>query len=67
MKELKKKDVKKGQHLWARLGSNLPRKKVYVRSIDGSQAHVSWSIGSDVVDAHVHVRHLSKTNRKRRK
>jgi len=64
---MKKGEVKKGMHLYAKLGHNLPKRSVYIRGVKGSTAHISWSTGRDVVDAHIHIRHLSKTSRKRKK
>lgn len=59
----KKSTVKKGMHVWAKIGSALPKKQVYVKSIRGNTAHISWHIGKDVVDAHINKKHLSPLRR----
>lgn len=50
---------KKGQHVWAAMGKDLPLYPVYIQDVKGKTAHVSWSKGSDVVDADIDVKHLS--------
>lgn len=51
---------RKGQHVYAKMGANLPIQPVYIQDIKGKEAHISWNNGrSGVVDGDIDIKHLS--------